>query len=277
MGPIGLAGVGKQPLNALINGYVEIRRESGGDVVQLYLEADTQSWYYLKFANNLLVVKSQNEEFDAEIADKAKGEYETATSYGAFLGDYADVDNFRLHFQRDFLGLKPKPLAKSARPAAAEPAFDEVANKKKKKRDAVEEALADPGTPATETAAPAKKKKKAKANDPFGDGVLDEPAPVPAKKPAAKVPAPAPASKPAAGTTAPADSTAAANKAVPGKAPANEPPTPEAPVDFPNAPDKKEAARLAKEAERQKKEEEKKQKEAEKQKKKAGTDPFGDS
>ena len=283
VGPLGIAGVGKQPLNAIINGYVEIRRESGGDVVQLYLEADKQSWYYLKFANNLLLVKSQNENFDAEIAGKAKGEYETASSYGAFLGDFADADNFRDHFQRDFLGIKPKAAAKSSRPAAAAPAFDEQANKKKKKRDAVDEALTTPGAPAPEAAAPAKKKKKTKANDPFGDGVLEDPAPAPAKKAAAK----APAAKPAAGTAAPAD-TAVARKAAPGKAPAagkpaaeaapaNEPPTPAAPVDFPNAPDKKEAARLAKEAEKLKKEEEKKKKDVEKQKKKAGADPFGDS
>ncbi|MDQ2792441.1 MAG: hypothetical protein M3Y12_00320, partial [Bacteroidota bacterium] len=291
VGPIGLAGVGKQPLNALINGYVEIRRESGGDVVQLYLEADATSWYYLKFANNLLLVKSQNEDFDGEIANKAKGEYETATNYGAFLGDFADVDNFRQHFQKDFLGLKPKALVRSAKPAAAEPAFDEVANKKKRKKDAADETAADPGASETATA-PAKKKKKAKANDPFGDGVVDEPAPAPAKKAATQ--APAATKAPAApATKAAADSTTAATKAASthapgtpatGTAPANEPPTPETPVDVANAPDKKEAARLAKEAEKQKKEEErlkkeeeKKKKDDEKKKKNAGSDPFGDS
>ncbi len=283
VGPIGLAGVGKQALNALINGYVEIRREAEGDIVQLYLEADATSWYYLKFSNNLLLVKSQNEEFDAEIAAKAKGEYETATSYGAFLGDFADVDNFRDHFQKDMLGIKPKAAARSSRPAAAEPAFDEMANKKKKKKDAVEEALAG-GTdaPAEEPAAAAKKKKK-KSTDPFGDGTLDEPAPAPVKKAVAKAPA-----KP----TTPADSAAAkpVTGATPGKgvppattAPANEPPAPDAPVDVASAPDKKETARLAKEAEKAKKDEEKakkdeekRKKDEEKQKKKAGSDPFGD-
>ena len=281
VGPIGLAGVGKQALNVLVKGYLEIRRESGGDIVQLYLEADAQSWYYFKFANNLLLVKSQNENFDAEIAAKAKGEYETASSYGAFLGDFADVDNFRDHFQRDMLNVKPKAAARASRPAAAEPAFDEMANKKKRKKDAVEEALAGDATPAEEPAASTKKKKK-KANDPFGDGVLDEPAPAPAKKAVAKAPA-----KP----TTPADSAAAkkVTGATPSKGvppatttPANEPPAPDAPIDVANAPDKKEAARLAKEAEKAKKEEEKAKKEEEKrkkdeekQKKKAGTDPFG--
>ena len=282
VGPIGLAGVGKQALNVLVKGYLEIRRESGGDIVQLYLEADATSWYYFKFANNLLLVKSQNENFDAEIAAKAKGEYETASSYGAFLGDFADVDNFRDHFQKDMLGIKPKAAARASRPAAAEPAFDEMANKKKKKKDAVEEALAGDATPAEEPAASAKKKKK-KSNDPFGDGVMDEPTPAPAKKPAAKAPA-----KPA----TPADSAAAkkVTGAAPGKGvppatttPGNEPPAPDAPIDVANAPDKKEAARLAKEAEKAKKEEEKakkdeekRKKDEEKQKKKAGSDPFGD-
>ncbi|WP_460503808.1 hypothetical protein, partial [Hymenobacter agri] len=191
VGPIGLANVGKQPMNSLINGYVEIRREGGNDVVQLYLEADATSWYYLKFANNLLLVKSQNDDFDAEIAAKAKGEYETASSYGAFLGDFADVDNFRQHFQKDFLGVKPKPMARVSKPAPEEPAFDEMANKKKKKKDkdAAEDTGANPGEPASETAAaPAKKKKKAKADDPFGDGVMEDPAPAPAKKAAAQTP-----------------------------------------------------------------------------------------
>ncbi|GAA4039770.1 hypothetical protein GCM10022409_26930 [Hymenobacter glaciei] len=297
VGPIGLAGVGKESMNALINGYIEIRRETGGDIVQMYLEADKTSWYYLKFANNLLLVKSQNEDFDAEIADKAKGEYETASNYGAFLGDFADADNFRDHFQKDFLGIKPKAAAKSSRPAAPAPVFDEMANKKKKKKDPVEEALAsDPSAPAPEAAAaPAKKKKKAKADDPFGDGVMEDPAPAPAKKAVAQAPATTPAAKPAPATKAATDSTSAAGKAEPAKtpatgspaveaAPANEPPTPEAPVDVPNAPDKKEAARLAKEAEKQKKEEEKlkkeeekKKKDEEKQKKKAGSDPFGEN
>ena len=285
VGPIGVAGIGKQALNVQMKGYLEIRREAGGDIVQLYLEAEERSWYYLKFSNNLLLVKSQNEDFDAEIAAKAKGEYETASSYGAFLGDYADVDNFRDHFQRDMLNVKPKAAARASRPTA-EPAFDELANKKKRKKDAVEQALAGEEPQAPEAAPAPTKKKKKKADDPFGDGVLDAPAPAPAKKAAAKAPATPPAANTADPKPAtPADSTAGKKVTgapspapAPGAAtapPSNEPPTPDAPIDVANAPDKKELARLAKEAEKQRKEEEKKKKEEEKQKKKAGTDPFG--
>ncbi|GAC1378366.1 MAG: hypothetical protein NVSMB30_26270 [Hymenobacter sp.] len=111
VGKLGLAGAGKQALNALIDGFVEIRRENGADVVVLYLEPEPQSWYFLKYANNLLMTKAQNEDFNAEISSKAKGDYNTATSYGAYPGDFADVDAFRSHFLKDYLGKSGKLAA----------------------------------------------------------------------------------------------------------------------------------------------------------------------
>ena len=281
VGPLGIAGVGKQPLNALIDGYLEIRRENGTDLVELYLEPEPQSWYYFKYANNLLLAKSQSEGFDAEVGAKAKGAYETATSYGAFLGEFSDVDAFRSHFQKDFLGKSGKLAARPVAPAPADN-FDVLDGKKKKKKGKADDAFgaaddpnANPGTaaPAPEST---KKKKKAKANDPFGDGVLDEPAPAPAKKEKAKdkaADAPAPAAAPA---TEPAPAKKEAVKEKAADAPAAD--TPPAANDAPDpAQAKKEADRQAKEAEKLKKEEEKKKKEEEKKKKKAADDPFGDS
>ncbi len=268
VGKIGLAGVGKQPLNALIDGYVEIRHENASDVVELYLEAEPQTWYYLRYANNLLLVKSQSESFDAEIAAKAKGDYNTATSYGVFLGDFLDVDGFRSRFQKDYLGKSGK-LA--ARPVAPVPTgnFDVFEDKKGKKKKAKANDPFGDGVMTDPTAAPAPtKKKKAKDNDPFGDGVIPAPnAPAAPAKAKEKVAAPAPGVTP----------DPAAPKA---KTPAAEP-TDAAPAEPDAAPTKKEAARQAKEeakeAERLKKEEEKKKKDEEKKKKKGSEDPFGDS
>jgi hypothetical protein len=194
VGQLGIAGVGKQSMNALIDGYIEIRRENSTDVVEIYLEPDPQAWYYLKYANNLLLAKSQNETFDGEIGGKAKGDYETASSYGVFLGDYSDVDAFRSHFQKDFLGKTGKLAARPAAPPPAEK-FDTADSGKKKKKSKGEDAFGDadasanPGsTPDATAAEPAKKKKKSKGDDAFGDadasanpGAAAEPAPEPAK------------------------------------------------------------------------------------------------
>ena len=285
VGQIGLAGVGKQSLNAMIDGYVEIRRENSTDVVEVYLEPEPQTWYYLKYANNLVLAKSSSESFDGEIGAKAKGDYQTATSFGVYLGDFPDVDAFRAHFQKDYLGKSGK-LA--ARPAAPAPTgnfdnFDGKKKKKGKKEDAfgADDPNANPGAaPADAAPVSTKKKKKAKDNDPFGDGTVDEPAAAPVKKEKAK-----PADTPVAGApaTTPAKTTAApATPANTPAAPATAPTTPPAASPAPAAtPDpvqtKKEADRQAKEAEKLKKEEEKKKKEEEKQKKKKADDPFGDS
>ncbi|MBF9221790.1 hypothetical protein [Hymenobacter ruricola] len=273
VGEIGVAGVGKTPLNALMNGYVEIRRENSTDVVEVYLEPEPQTWYYLKYANNLLKAKSSSESFDAEIGGKQKGDYETASSYGVFLGDFGDVDGFRAHFQKDYLGKTGK-LA--ARPAAPTPTgnFDVFEDKKKKKKSKDEDAFgadpnANPGSAPAEAPVSTKKKKK-KDNDPFGDGTVDEPAAAPEpKKEKAKdkdKAADAPAAEPEPKKEKAKDKEKAAEPAA--DAPAAEPDA---------AQTKKEAERQAKEAEKLKKEEEKKKKEEEKKKKKAADDPFGDS
>ncbi|MBD2724521.1 hypothetical protein [Hymenobacter armeniacus] len=275
VGEIGLAGVGKTALNALVNGYVEIHRENATDVVEVYLEPEPQTWYYLKYANNLLKAKSSSENFDAEIGAKQKGDYETATSYGTFLGDFSDVDAFRAHFQKDFLGKTGKLAARPAAPPKE--TFDEVDPKKKKKKGKDEDAFgadpnANPGSqPAEDAPASTKKKKKAKDNDPFGDGTIDEPAPAPVKE---KTKTKDKAAEPAA--DAPATEEPKKEKTKTKEKPAE--PAADAPAAEPDpAQAKKEAERQAKEAEKLKKEEEKKKKEEEKRKKKAADDPFGDS
>ncbi|WP_046246148.1 hypothetical protein [Hymenobacter terrenus] len=277
VGPIGLSGAGKQPLNALIDGYVEIKRENATDAVEMYLEVDASTWYYFKYANNLLLVKSSSENFDYEISSKAKYDYETATTYGTFLGGIDEVDGFRSRFRKEYLGKKG-PLA--ARPAALVTSTDDTESTDKKgKKKKGKDNEADPSADPTADAAPEppKKKKKLKANDPFSDGVMDDPAapaPEPAKKKEkAKDKA---ADAPADGTAPPAvpapkkEKAKAADPAPAADVPATEP-----------APDpaqaKKEAERQAKEAEKLKKEEEKKKKEEEKKKKKAADDPFGES
>jgi hypothetical protein len=214
-GKIGLAGAGKQGLNALVDGYVEIKRENSADLVEVYLEAEPQTWYYFRYANNVLLTKSSNEGFDGEVGGRQKGDINTAIDYGVFLGDLEDVDRFRSHFQRDYQGKSGK-LA--ARPVAPEPTgnFEGFGTEtKKKKKVKANDPFGDGEiTTTTEPAPePAKKKKKAKDNDPFSEGEII-PAATPAPKAAPATPAaltdaaPAPLAQPAATpSAAPASTT----------------------------------------------------------------------
>ncbi|WP_460583973.1 hypothetical protein [Hymenobacter arcticus] len=194
VGKIGLSGVGKQGLNALVDGYVEIKHDNATDIVEVYLEAEPQTWYHLRYANNVLLVKSSSEEFDGLIAAKQKGSIETTPDYGTFLGEFEDVDRFRAHFERDYLGKSGRLAPRPAAPASTGD-FDgfgaESGKKSKKKKAKANDPMGDGEITTAPTEEPAsKKKKKAKVNDPFGDGVIDsatEPAPEPDKKSKKKV------------------------------------------------------------------------------------------
>ncbi len=199
VGKIGLAGIGKQGLNALVDGYVEIKRENSADLVEVYLEAEPQTWVYLRYANNVLLTKSSSEEYDGEIAAKQKGGIETAADYGAFLGEYEDVDRFRAHFERTYLGKSGKLAPRPTPPAGSSDSFGTETGKKKKKKDNDpfgDGVIAPASDPTTE---PAKKSKKKKDDDPFGDGVITpaaDPTTEPDKKSKKKAKEEAPAADP---------------------------------------------------------------------------------
>ena len=270
VGKIGLVSIGKKDLNVLIDGHIEIRKEAGADLVELYLEADPQTWYYLKYSGSALLAKAQHGSFDEIIGYKAKGDYNTATQYGFYLGDDQEVQQFLTHFRKDYLKEDPKKkraVVTSAPAGSAGFDTDEGAGKKKKKKGN-EPAFDADGMPLDEAPVDSKKKKSKKelaadANDPFGGGDANAaPAPAPTKKKK---------EEPAADAE-PAEDTSKKKKADPV---ATDPAATEPAADPKAA--KKEEERKAKEAEKQKKEDEKKAKEAEKKKKAKEDDPFGDT
>ena len=201
MGRIGLGGVGKHPFNALMDGLLEIKRVEGQDYVELYLEPSPGIFYYFRYEKNVLVTQSLDEAYNYTISSKAKYDYNTATEYGVFLGDLDEVETFRTRFRRTYLNESAKETAarRKATAAAEEKAAEEKAAeeeaaaaaaeaKKNKRKKPTEEADTDPSADPnalTEPPAAPSKKKKAKDNDPFGDGVI-EPAPEPVKKPKKK-------------------------------------------------------------------------------------------
>ncbi|OUJ71629.1 hypothetical protein BXP70_21330 [Hymenobacter crusticola] len=163
VGKIGLASIGKKDLNAMIDGYIEIKREANGDAVELYLEADPLTWYYLKYTNNVLLAKAQHGSFDEIIGFKAKGDYNTATQYGFYLGDDQEVQNYLTHFRKDYnVDTKGKKVAPVVSSGNDYDSMEESGKKKKKKSkdEVVEDGSQTADAPVEETS---KKKKKDKA------------------------------------------------------------------------------------------------------------------
>ena len=213
VGKLGLAGVNKRDVNALIDGFIEIKRENNADEVEMYLEVEPQTWYYFKYANGLLLTKSADDDgYNYAISSKAKYDYNTATEYGVFVGEYTDIDAFRARFNKDYLGRNEKLSTRAAGAAAKPDDFGDDTGKKKKRKkgdifDTNDPAGAAPSADDDVRAItpPPTKKKKRRADDPFGDGVIDTPgAPAPTAAPATK-PSKAGISAPAAAPAKPAE------------------------------------------------------------------------
>ena len=270
VGKLGLAGVGKQGLNALVEGYVEIKRDNSSDIVEVYLEAEPQTWYYLRYANNVLLAKSSSEEFDGQVSARQRGSIETATDFGVFLGEFDDVDRFRAHFERDYLGKTGKLAARPAAPAKPEEDSFATEKGKKSKKKAKPDPFGDGDSAAEPAPEPAKKSKKKKANDPFGDGTIEAAPAEPAPKAKAK-------DQPAADPTEEPVKKSKKEKAQPAE------PTPDPAAEPAPEPAKKSKKEKAKAAEPDPNAEPgpepapEPDKKPKKKKKKAEEDPFGDS
>ncbi|WP_143434756.1 hypothetical protein [Hymenobacter roseosalivarius] len=184
VGKIGLASVGKKDLNALIDGYIEVKRESTGDAVEIYLEAEPRTWYYIKYTNNVVLAKAQHGSFDEIISLKAKGDYNTATQYGFYLGDDQEVQLFLDHFRKDYLGedLKKRKATPIVSGNDDTGNFDNMEDTGKKKKKKKQEAVVDQGTtpaPDAPVEEPSRKKKKKDATidqaAPPADAPVEEP------------------------------------------------------------------------------------------------------
>ncbi|TYZ07061.1 hypothetical protein FY528_16265 [Hymenobacter lutimineralis] len=176
-GKIGLISIYKKDINAEIDGFIEIKKESTGDVVEMYLEAEPQTWYYIKYANNTVLTKAQHGSYDEIVGFKAKGDYNTATEYGFFLGDDQEVQSFLTRFRKTYLGLTGKDAAKKIVTTQPEPdpeATEETDKKKKKKKGTEFDVSTEPAADAPIDDAPVDRKKKKKKDD-----ATEEPAATP--------------------------------------------------------------------------------------------------
>ena len=66
-GKIGIGFIGEQPLNVYVDGYVEIQRRRTGDMFDVYLKANDNTWYYFSYFRGTLMTQSSNSSYNALI------------------------------------------------------------------------------------------------------------------------------------------------------------------------------------------------------------------
>ena len=101
---IGISNIFRDDINAMIDGFVEIRKTENGEIINLFLKISS-SWYYLGFSENRLVLYSNNEEFNEIIKSKTNVAKAKIGEYVFILGEMNEVQNFVDEFRKVYYDI----------------------------------------------------------------------------------------------------------------------------------------------------------------------------
>jgi hypothetical protein len=164
-GMIGVSNILKKEVNAMIEGYVEIKRGTNGDAIRILLAPKSDRWYYISYENYRLALCSNDEEFTKAVQAKSKGE--TTGKLYCVGADPSEKVQFNKDFNSNYLGKEifdeykavegtspidvlPAESAPVEEPAEA-PKEEEDTSKKKKKQKGEEETPAEEASPSDQT------------------------------------------------------------------------------------------------------------------------------
>ena len=104
---VGLSNILKSDINALIDGFIEIKRTDDlGTAMNIFIQASSDCWYYFGFEENRLMIFSSNNQFIDIIASKSNINKAGFGEYAFVDADLPDVLKFIDRFRLDYLGIK---------------------------------------------------------------------------------------------------------------------------------------------------------------------------
>ncbi len=68
-GRIGIGFIGDQPLNVYVDGWVELQRKRSGDIMDIYLKANDNTWYWFSYVKGVLMSYSSNQAYNNILSD----------------------------------------------------------------------------------------------------------------------------------------------------------------------------------------------------------------
>jgi len=68
-GWLSLSNIGRTPVNKTIKGKLELIKKRGGDILNLYIELESQKWYFFNFNRNIMYVLGGDEGFNKTIRE----------------------------------------------------------------------------------------------------------------------------------------------------------------------------------------------------------------
>jgi hypothetical protein len=68
-GWLSVSNIGKTPINKVIKGKIELVKKRGGDILNFYLELESQKWYFFNYTRNIMSVIAAEETFNKVVRE----------------------------------------------------------------------------------------------------------------------------------------------------------------------------------------------------------------
>jgi hypothetical protein len=68
-GWLSVSNIGKTPINKVIKGKIELVKKRGGDILNFYIELESQKWYFFNYTRNIMSVIAAEETFNKVVRE----------------------------------------------------------------------------------------------------------------------------------------------------------------------------------------------------------------
>ena len=108
VGKIGIGNILNTQLNVMVDGYLEIQKKRSGDLFDVYMEMDDNTWYYFSYSRGVLQSISSNRDYNALLTDLNENQRRLKvksgeTSYIYMVAVARKLDSFLRRFREGFV------------------------------------------------------------------------------------------------------------------------------------------------------------------------------
>jgi hypothetical protein len=106
-GNLGLSNIGRNDINGGFEGFLEVKKnEDGGAVMNIFLKASPDSWYFFGYEDNRLLMHSSNPEFNSTVAKKTNSGKAKIGELVFLPGSDEETLAFINRFRLDYYGIQ---------------------------------------------------------------------------------------------------------------------------------------------------------------------------
>ncbi len=106
-GALGLSNIGRNDINGAFEGFMEVKKnEDGSPVFNVFFKASPDSWYFLSYEDNRLLMYSSNEQFNTTVAKRTNSGKAKVGELVYLPATEDETLAFINRFRRDYYGIE---------------------------------------------------------------------------------------------------------------------------------------------------------------------------